>query len=262
MGTALSAVLQALGAILIPVLLASIRLVPLTMLVPLFGGKALPGNTRTPLLIVLTAGLVPSALQHPVPFQLNALLLSCALREASIGIVLALVLSAPFFAVEYAGRWIDQSRGSSSSDALSLDGQSRGGALSELLRWTWGCAFLFSGGFRAILLGVAHSFVVWPLSTATQTPVLSVQWLQLSARWTADTLSVSIALGTAAFLALIATETVFAVAAKLSPAVAQGGLALPTRLLVGLVVVALTLQQLASAALSWSSQSMQAVMNL
>lgn len=259
MGTALTQLLMALSSVLIPVLIATIRLVPLTLVVPLFGGRALPNNARMPLLVVLVIGLVPSILQQPTEIHLHAGLLLCAMREAMIGIVLATVLSAPFLAVEYAGRWIDQSRGSSSNDALSLDGQSRGGPMSELLRWTWGCVFLASGGFRAILLAIAHSFTVWPVDLEGTRAPLSAQWIELTARWTADTLGVSVALAAAALLALIATEAVFAVAAKLSPAIGQGGLALPTRLLVGLFVLALTLQQTINAALAWSSQAVHAV---
>ena len=262
MGATLVAIIGALSAVLIPVLLATIRLIPLTLMVPLFGGRALPSNVRMPLLAVLVVGLVPSILQQPSLVTLNASLLLCALREASIGLVIALVLSAPFLAVEYAGRWIDQSRGSSSSDALSLDGQSRGGPMSELLRWTWGCVFLASGGFRGLLLSIAHSFSVWPvdLNAARSTP--NNQWIELSARWTGDTLGVSVALAASALLALVATEAVFAVAAKISPAIAQGGLALPTRLLLGLLVLALTLHQFASAAQSWASQALRAVAGL
>ncbi len=259
MGTTLVEIMGALGAVLIPVMLATIRLIPLTLMVPLFGGRALPSNVRMPLLVVLVVGLVPSILQQPSIIRLNASLLLCALREASIGVVIALVLSAPFLAVEYAGRWIDQSRGSSSSDALSLDGQSRGGPMSELLRWTWGCVFLASGGFRALLLSIAHSFSVWPVDLNASHPALSQQWIELSARWSSDTLGVGVALAASALLALVATEAVFAVAAKISPAIAQGGLALPTRLLVGLLVLALTLQQFANAAQSWAAQALHAV---
>ncbi|MDP3274382.1 MAG: flagellar biosynthetic protein FliR [Deltaproteobacteria bacterium] len=245
--------------VLVPWLLATLRLLPVTLLLPVFGGRTLPSNARIPLIAVLawglTAGVRPSHV-GPVGWSL----MSASIREVSIGLLIALVLSTPFFAIEQAGRLIDTLRGSS-TELTTLDGQGRASALSELLRWTFVAVFLGSGGLRAVLAVLAQSFVRWPLDAVAEFAVSPSQ-LGVVARFSAESLAATLTLASLGVMSLLAVEVAFALAARLSPALGQGGAALPAKLLAPLAALWLGLDLVLSGALSLTRHALSAAAGL
>lgn len=254
--------LRAIVALAAPLLLATLRLVPATMMLPLFGGRAMPTTAKTPVLVVLAVGAVPSLLAPRVGATLSIGLVLCALRELWLGLLLALVLSAPFFAIEHAGRILDQTRGASSSELSAPDSSARSTPLAELFRWTFGAAFVASGGLRAIVLAVAQSFARYPVETqATALPSLERSTL-IATRWAADSLSYGLALAGSGLLALFAAEASIAVASRIAPPIAQSNLAAPARALVALLLVALTIRAVSDANLALARAAMDAARTL
>jgi type III secretory pathway component EscT len=253
-----TALLGGLVALLVPLSLATLRLAPATIMLPLFGGRALPTSARAPILAVLALGAAPQLLDARAPSVITAGLALAALRELWLGLLLALVLATPFFALEYAGRLIDQARGGSSSELQSADGQTRGTPLSELLRWSWGAAFVASGGLRAVILAVSASFARWPVEPSIhELPALRVP-LDTAVRWTAESLSAGLSLGAAGLLALVAAEATVAVASRVAPALAQSGIAVPARTLAALGALALALHALSDAGLALARRAFEA----
>ena len=251
-------IFAALVAILAPLVLATLRLLPVTMTLPLFGGRAMPTTAKTPILAVLALGAAPSIIDQRGPAALTAALVLAALRELWLGILLSLVVSAPFFAVEHAGRVLDQARGSSSSDLASPDGMGRGTPLSELFRWSFGAAFVASGGLRALIECVAHSFVRYPVDPALSTLAPLDAMVRTATRWAADSLSAGLSLAGSGLLALFAAEASIAVASRVAPPVAQSNIAAPARAIVALFVIAITVHAMSDAGLSLARSALEA----
>ncbi len=249
--------LRALLATLAPIALATLRLTPVALALPLLGGRAMPNAARVPVLAVLACGAAPWIATARVELPSPSVLLSSALREVSLGVVLALVLATPFFAVEHAGRWLDQARGGSNAELASLDGASRASPLSELLRWAWGAAFLAAGGLRAVILTVSASFARWPPDPSNTARPTAVGF-ELAARWTAETLSSGLALASAGLFALVAVELTLGVAARVAPALASAGVSVSARTLVGLGLLALFARALSDAGLSLARSALEA----
>jgi len=251
-------ILAALVALLAPLVLATLRLVPATMMLPIFGGRAMPTTAKTPILAVLALGAAPSLLDQRAPAALRAALVLAALRELWLGIMLALVLATPFFAVEHAGRLLDQTRGASSSELSSADGMGRGTPLSELFRWSFGAAFVASGGLRALIACVAQSFARYPVDVAPSAlPPLDAM-VFTATRWAADSLSAGLALAGSGLLALFAAEASIAVASRVAPPIAQSNIAAPSRAIVALFVVALMVHAMSDAGLSLARSAVEA----
>ena len=238
--------------------LASLRLVPLTLVLPFLGGRTLPTQSRVPVLVVLVIGTLPTVFAPVAPAPITLAILVAAAREVTIGIVLAMLLGAPFFALEQGGRLLDTARGANAAEVIAPDSGARTSPLSELLRWTFGVMFLASGGFRAVLRVVAHSFVTFPSDPAARAPFNSGLFVERCARWSADSLAAGLTLVSAGLFALLAVELVFAIAARTSPPIAQSQLALPVRALVPLAALTLTVSLWTGAAREFAANALSA----
>ena len=98
---------QALGG----ALLVALRVLPSLLLVPVFGGVLLRPLVRFALALALALALGSGALAWPRGVPTDGWFLVLAGRELTLGVAMALVLSAPFFAVRYAGELLDRARG-------------------------------------------------------------------------------------------------------------------------------------------------------
>lgn len=253
-----AAFFAAIVAMLVPIALATVRLVPATMMLPLFGGRALPASARTPILAVLVVGASPALLDLRAPAALGTGLVLAALRELFLGILLAIVLSTPFVAAEHAGRILDQARGASSSEVNAMDGSGRATPLSELFRWTFGAAFVAAGGLRAVIQALAASFARFPVDPSPTTIPPATTLLDLAVRYSAESLASGLTLASAGLLALVAAETAVAIASRVAAPWAQSNVAAPVRALAVLVAVALSLRPLEESALSLARRALDA----
>jgi type III secretory pathway component EscT len=238
--------------------LASLRLVPLTLALPFLGGRTLPTQSRVPVLVVLAIGTLPTVFSPAAPTPLDATVVLAAGREISLGIVLALVLGAPFFALEYGGRLLDTARGANAAEVIAPDSGARTSPLAELLRWSFGVVFLASGGFRAILRVVASSFAAFPPDAHVTGTIDTARFVERCARFSADALGAGLTLVSAGLFALLAVELVFAIAARSSPPVAQSQLALPVRALAPLAALAVTVSLFTGAAREFAANAIAA----
>lgn len=252
-----SGVLSALAALLVHAVLVALRLFPATLALPFFGGRSLPAQSRVPVLLVLALGVMPSLFNVPANVSLTPWIAVAAARELAVGTALALVLGAPFFALEQGGRVLDAARGANAAEVIAPDSGVRSSPLSELARWTFGVIFLAAGGLRATLRVVAGSFELLPLDPSGRASLDTARLLEGAARWSAVALSSSVTLLSSGLMALAAAETALGIAGRLSPPIAQSNAALPLRALLPLAALALTVglwtgaaQELARSALS------------
>lgn len=253
----LAALFTALGPLVARLVLAMLRLFPLTLLLPVLSPRTVPAAGRLPLLAVLAVGVAPGVLDPASPrVALDPWLLVLGLRELALGVTLGLTLAAPFFALEHGGRLVDLARGANAAELTSPDSGARSSPLAELLRWGFTVVFLSAGGLRALLRCVGESFLLWPLG-ARAWPTASL--VELAARWTQVSLEAALGLVSAALLSLLGVEATFALASRVSPPLAQSQLAVPVRALVPLAMLALSVGLWTGAAQELAAHAIRAV---
>lgn len=166
--TAFSQILQQLYVYVIAAGIATARVTPIVMILPVFTRLGLSGMLRggvvlalaLPIVIAIAPGLGPNL---PPLGQIAPVLI----KEPVIGIVIALVLGVPFWAAEAAGDVVDYQRASAFAglaDPASSTEQSVTGALLSVVV----VALFFASGGLDILLNVIYkSYDIWPATRLT-----------------------------------------------------------------------------------------------
>ena len=217
--------------------LASARVLPLAWVATRGALRGVPLLTLA-LTFVLALCVYPSAaaVAPPLPLGLLALLSLC-LRELLIGLVYALALALPLFALAWSGRL--------SGRLLKLPGAEV--ALGALQQWLGLAAFFALGGHRVAIAVLARGVAERPLGAIAAPAGLAVLALG-SARLLADAFASALLIALPVGAALLLGELSLALAARAGSASYAGLVLLPARaaaaLLLACVAVLLVSQML------------------
>ncbi len=132
MTQALTLAIDSLQPHVVACALIAARLLPVTLLCPLFGGAHAPMHVKLGIVLALTFFLHGAAGVGGVAIGDVWSFAALAGRELLFGLALGLVASLPFDAARMGGRFIDLFRGSSAEAALPMSG-SREAASGDLL---------------------------------------------------------------------------------------------------------------------------------
>lgn len=144
------------------VALCALRLLPIALLCPLFGGMHTPTSVRLGLVLSLALSLhLAGGVTVAAPVDLLAFG-QLAFREAAFGISLGLLSSLPFDAARLGGRFIDLSRGTSAEAVLPQSG-TRESASGEGLYQLMVALAVTGPAFGLVLSAVWRSFGLVPL---------------------------------------------------------------------------------------------------
>ena len=156
--------IEALSPHLAAMALISLRLLPVALLCPLFGGASAPMHLKLGLVLALASFLHFSA-GVSAPVVSTALeLAALAVREVVFGLTLGVIASLPFDAARIGGRFIDLFRGSSAEAALPLSGTKEAAT---------------GDAFFHLLLALCASGVIMPLWVSSL--LRSFGWVKLGA---------------------------------------------------------------------------------
>ncbi len=162
------------------VTLISARLLPLSLLCPLFGGASAPQPVRLSLVLSLALGLhFAGGLQAPSGLTLGWTFAALAGRECVLGVAMGLVAGLPFDAARMGGRFIDLFRGTSAEATLPLTGTKEAASGDGLYQLATAVAAT-GGGFPLVLGAVFRSFAVLPLGGAFATEGLALGLARLA----------------------------------------------------------------------------------
>lgn len=217
--------------------LCAARWLPTLIVVPLFAPRSLPPLLRAALSLALAlpvaAALPSSAIVPPL-----AQAIGLVAKELGIGLLLAVVLGIPLWAVEAAGAWLDYQRGAN-PQALDPAAFAEASIFGALLQQA-ACVYLLrSGAFHALLAIVYASFAHWPPTIwlprmPHDAGMLSGELAALLARY-------ALILALPALLALLLIETCFSVLSRASARLPTYVAAAPFKSVALLVTVGLML---------------------
>lgn len=227
--------------------LALARCLPVTWMVPAFGGRVLMGSVRIGLGVALAALALPAVRAPglaeafgPVPLVL------WMLREAAVGVTLALLLSLAFRAAEAAGRLIDVVRGANVAEVLAPLSGERESATSLLTGMLAIVVFLELGGLPRVAEALARSYEVLPVGGWAD----AASWRAAIARLVVvagGLVETTIGLAAPALVAALLTDVVLAFVARAAPGVPVYFVGLPLKGLAALGVLLVSLGSLRAA---------------
>src|SRR3982751_4041669 len=142
------------------------RTAGLMLAAPLFGSAKIPRRVKVMLALVMSVGLVNNVAAPP-HLPDNLLQLSLGLGgELVFGLIMGLGLSLTFIAISWAGEIMGQQMGFNLAETFDPAMGSGGSLVGDLYFMLTLVIFMFLGGHRAMVLGLAASFHTLPLLQA------------------------------------------------------------------------------------------------
>jgi flagellar biosynthetic protein FliR len=146
-------------------LLGAARILPIFLIAPFFGGRLVPATVKVGVAITFVV-LVWPALHLATP-DLSALgpvtLVALFLKEIALGVVLAFLVSMPFWAAEGAGRLADTARGANLAEVLVPQTGAQTSPLADVALQLAVILFFAVGGHLLFLRALAESYQAVPL---------------------------------------------------------------------------------------------------
>ncbi|MEM8794850.1 MAG: type III secretion system export apparatus subunit SctT [Pseudomonadota bacterium] len=137
----------------------------IAIILPVFTRAQIGNPVRAGFAIAIMLPILPAAREGFVgPAQFDNLeLTALAAKEFIIGVVLGLLLSFPFWAIQTTGEYIDSQRGITNADFEEPGGQGQTGVISNLLAVVTITLFVSADGLRLVADIVYKSYESWPL---------------------------------------------------------------------------------------------------
>jgi flagellar biosynthetic protein FliR len=139
------------------------RTAGLMLAAPLFGSAKIPRRVKVMLALVMSAGLVNNVAVPP-NMPGNELQLAMGIgAEMVFGLIMGLGLSLTFIAISWAGEIMGQQMGFNLAETFDPAMGSGGSLVGDLYFMLTLVIFMFLGGHRAMVLGLAASFEKLPV---------------------------------------------------------------------------------------------------
>jgi type III secretory pathway component EscT len=221
------------AASVVAAFLAALRLVPVAMASPFLGGPLVPPVIRVALAVGF--GMVGASLGDPVSLSPGGLgLLGAAIRELTLGTLLALLASAPVEAARAAGRLADTLRGATLAELHVAPIRQRESALGDLLAHWVVVLAAWAGGDKLIVAGLLGTFTAIPPGGA----LLLDRALALSLAAAAEVISCAVAIGAPVAAGVLGADLALASISRLAPQLGAVNAGQPARAALGLVALA------------------------
>lgn len=211
---------------------ASTRVLPVTFLCPVLGGRLVPAPVR--LAVAGALGLALRPLAGGAPASLFEGLVLCG-REAAFGLVMGVGAALPFDAARIGGRLIDLVRGTSAEAALPVAGH-RESATGDLLHQLLLSVALAAGALPVLVRGLVRSHALVPAGS-----FLAGDGLIAIARLVGIALATGLAVAAPVVALSWATDAAVGIVLRAAPGLPATELAVPVRILGGGTVLWLTL---------------------
>jgi flagellar biosynthesis protein FliR len=213
------------------------RLVPLFLFAPLFSSKMLPMRARGIVAVALAVGLAPLALagQHA---PLDAMSIAgLVMKELLVGLAFAFVIGILFAALNVAGTIIDTLIGFSFGAAVDPITGNQGTVLAQVYGLMGVMVFIAINGDALLIRGFAETFALVPL---LEMPALGPLVDGALGAFT-GIFAAAIKICAPVLLALVLTDVAFGLVTKVVPQLNVFSMGLPTKVLVGLVIMGASL---------------------
>jgi flagellar biosynthesis protein FliR len=218
------------------VLLVSLRIGPLMILTPVLGSADIPVRARV-LLALALSGLMVSAMPKgwTIDVSSGTALIGAAAVELAIGAALAFGLVAAFAAFSFGGRLLDLQVGFGVASLIDPSTRGQSPLLGTLLSLVAVAVFFAADGHHVLVRGLAQSLDRIPPGTAWSSVPIEAIVAQFGAVF-----AYGLTLVAPAVFALLLLDVALALAARTMPQMNVFIVSMPLKVMVGLLVLALS----------------------
>lgn len=226
--------------------LAFARILSFLVIVPFFGGAAVPGRVKVATATALVIIVYPTlSLEIPTdgsPLAFGPIgFIALIIKEAFVGFTLGFIASSVFEAIQVAGRLVDMQRGSTMAELMAPQVQARVSELGQFKLQLAIVIFLSIGAHHLFLGSLCESFAFIP---ATKFPHIEPGWsppVALIVKLTTIMFGFGVQLALAPVIALLLTDLFFGIVNRVAPQINVFFLSMPVKMAMGIFIVALAL---------------------
>ncbi|NGX29124.1 MAG: hypothetical protein K940chlam1_01321, partial [Candidatus Anoxychlamydiales bacterium] len=152
------------------------RLIPIMILAPFFGSKTTPASIRIMFSISILAILLPQVLfsiKAPIPFDM--IFVGYFIKELTIGFILGLLISVPFYIAQTSGTLTDHMRGAQSLQVTDPTTNSKTGPIGIFYNYVLIAVFFIIGGPFFFIDALGKSFQLIPVDKLFNPMFFSMQ---------------------------------------------------------------------------------------
>jgi flagellar biosynthesis protein FliR len=219
------------------------RILPAVFQAPFLGGRMTPARAKIAVALALTVPLcVPVSRALPAGFTPSGVsVLLLLLKEALIGHALGLTAAVLFHAADAGGRFLDNARGMGAAVLVAPESGAQVSLLGQLYFQMSVALFLLVGGHRWFLQALFDSFLAIPVHAYPRLDAgLSASVLAFI-RITASLFVDAIRLVAPGIVAVVITDLCMGIANRVAPTINVFMLSMPLKMMVGILMVALSL---------------------
>lgn len=242
--SAVSMMPDAVLRLILAVAVGATRAIPITWMVPTFGGPHVPTQVRVALGVLLailglpqlTAGIDASGLVAAGPL----ILMLVMARELAIGVTVGLVASFLFRAAEMAGRLADVVRGANMAEVMVPTSDERTSPAGNLYLFVAAIIFLELGGLGRVVAALMRSYEAIPLGFVGAAPGMRGATVVVIAA-SAKLIEAAVGLAAPVIVSLLLADVALGAIARAAPQIPVYFVGMPMKALlgVGIVLVAL-----------------------
>lgn len=228
-------------ALIFTVVLVTVRLSALFLLTPLFALTQIPMRIRIPLLLSLALFFVSTlpVIQITAPLTTGLVVLAI-ISEAIVGGLLAFGVLTAFAAFQFGGRIIDFQMGFGVATLIDPSTRAQAPMLGSILNMMAVITFFLIDGHHVLIRALGQSLLMLPPGTSIMHVGIAPIVTQFGV-----TFVFGIAVVAPVIVALLLVDVGLAVAARTMPQVNMFILGIPLKILVGLMVLAVSLSFMA-----------------
>jgi len=187
---------------------------------PFMGGRQVPARIKMGTAMALLFILYPAlskTLPEPIPINIW-IIVGLFIKEAFIGLIMALMISMVFYGIQAAGQFIDNQRGISQAVIFNPALGTQASLSATFLFQLSVVLFFVIGGHRIFIAAIFQSYEILPVVYyPTLHPHFEDPSLSLLVRTSANVFSVSLQLAAPIIVAMFLSDVVLGVANRVAP---------------------------------------------
>ncbi|WP_432541982.1 flagellar biosynthetic protein FliR [Kineococcus sp. SYSU DK002] len=225
--------------LLVALLLAGIRAAAFLLVAPPFANRAVNGRVKA-MLSVAIALPVAGRLRESAPAVEPGAIITAAVQQALIGVVMGALVAVLFAAVQAAGDMIDLFGGFQLASAYDPLMQSQTAIFGKLYSWTSTALLVVSGGHLLILQGFLRSYEVLPLDAGLDTGTVARVFSEGVTQLVVSALQIAAPLVAVLFI----TDIGLGLLSRVAPALNVFAMGFPLKILITLTLAGFTFSML------------------
>lgn len=229
------------ASLLLLLLLALMRLMPIVVQAPFYGQRTLPNPIKMGLGLALALIFMPQLMYlTDTPLNFDFFFIALCLKELLIGLIMGFLVSIPFNVAGMAGTWVDHQRGVASFMILDPTLQAPISPLGRLYTNVMIFSFFLVGGYYYFMDSISLSYQIVPPATFLKADFFrygNAYFWQSMIKSLNQLVQVSVQLAAPALVAMFMSDLFLGVANRLAPQVPMAFLGWALKSLLGVGVL-------------------------